>query len=348
MKILFHFGHPAHFHLFKNVINKLLKADHDPHILIKEKDVLKRLLDDGGFQYANILPEGKSHGKTGLVIDLLRRGRRILRYCKEHRPDLLIGTSADISYVGKMLGVPAVNVNEDDASVIPLHAWIAYPWATAIISPDSCNNGRWQKKTITYAGYHELAYLHPELFNPDKKIVEQYVSLQRPYFVLRFANLHAHHDVGIKGITDEIALKLIEKLKFHGNVLITSERELSEDLEPFRLPVNPSDMHHLLAFAKIVIGDSQTMAAEAGVLGTPFIRFNDFVGRIGYLKELEEIYKLGFGIPSDQSDRLLQKAEELASDKNVTNKFQERRNVMLSEKINVADFLYNYINNIKS
>ena len=55
-------------------------------------------------------------------------------------------------------------------------------------------------------------------------------------------------------------------------------------------------MHHIMAFAKMYIGDSQTMAAEAGVLGTPFVRFNDFVGRIGYLRELEDVYNLGYGV----------------------------------------------------
>ena len=55
-------------------------------------------------------------------------------------------------------------------------------------------------------------------------------------------------------------------------------------------------MHHVMAFASLYIGDSQTMAAEAGVLGVPFVRFNDFVGRIGYLRELEDVYQLGFGV----------------------------------------------------
>lgn len=30
------------------------------------------------------------------------------------------------------------------------------------------------------------------------------------------------------------------------------------------------------------------MAAEATILGTPSIRFNDFVGKLGYLEELEK------------------------------------------------------------
>ena len=343
MKILFHLGHPAHFHLFKNVIQQLQENGHQTDILIKEKDVLRELLDSAGFAYHNILPEGKSPGRVGMVKDLLKRGRRIISFCKEHRPNLLIGTSADISYVGKFLGIPSINVQEDDASIIPLHAWLAYPWATAILSPDCCDNGRWNKKTTTYAGYHELAYLHPDHFTPNLAVAEKYLGKTDDYFILRFANLHAHHDGGVRGIGNKLATELVNRLKPHGRVFITSERELSAELEPYRLTINPMDIHHLLAFAKAVIGDSQTMSAEAGVLGTPYIRYNDFVGKIGYLNELEEKYKLGYGITPDYPDQLLSKAEELASGNNVKAEIQKRREKMLSVKINVADFLIRFV-----
>lgn len=64
-------------------------------------------------------------------------------------------------------------------------------------------------------------------------------------------------------------------------------------------------IHHAMAFAKMYIGDSQTMAAEAAVLGTPSIRFNDFVGEIGYLEELENTYQLTFGIMTSDRENLL-------------------------------------------
>lgn len=348
MKVLFHLGHPAHFHLFKNVISRLETKDHQTHVLIKEKDVLKTLLNHSGITYQNILTEGKSPGKTGMLKDLFKRGRRIIRYCREHQPDLLIGTSADISYVGKYLNIPAVNVQEDDASVVPLHAWIAYPWATDILSPTSCDNGRWNDKSTKYEGYHELAYLHPDHFLPDRNIVAKYTDPDQSYILLRFASLNAHHDDGVRGLNDKLANQLINSIKAYSQVIITSERELPPDLEPYRLAIDPIDMHHLLTFAKVVIGDSQTMSAEAGVLGTPYIRYNDFVNKIGYLKELEEIYQLGFGITPDYPDQLLDKAKELASDENVSEIFKKRRKKMLSEKINVADFLYDYIINNSS
>ena len=124
-------------------------------------------------------------------------------------------------------------------------------------------------------------------------------------------------------------------------------------------------MHHVMAFASLYIGDSQTMAAEAGVLGVPFVRFNDFVGRIGYLRELEDIYELGYGIhatplaadsPIRRADGLAQpsgvealyeRVEQLgampAEERKAT--FQSRREKMLAEKIDCAKFLTWFIEN---
>lgn len=342
MKVLFHLGHPAHYHLFKNVISKLEKNGHEPLILIKEKDVLRNLLETSGFSFQNILPEGKSKGRTGLVKDLFKRGSRIMRYCKEHQPDILIGTSPDISYVGKFLGIPAINVQEDDAEVVPLHAWIAYPWATQILSPDCCDNGRWQHKTLAYPSYHELAYLHPDNFKPDIDVLKKYLDPEKPFFVLRFVSLNAHHDKGIKGLDDGMAAQLIEILKPFGSIIITSERELKPEVERFRIPVAPSDIHHVLAFAEIVIGDSQTMSAEAGVLGTPYIRFNDFVGKLGYLNELEQKYRLGYGFTPEHSLEMINKVKELVNS-DLQKEFEDKRNKMLKDKINTADFIYDYL-----
>ena len=167
------------------------------------------------------------------------------------------------------------------------------------------------------------------------------------------------HDSGIKGINTEIAERLVEILKPHGQIYITSERPLEPQFEQYRIKINPLDMHHVMAFASLYIGDSQTMAAEAGVLGVPFVRFNDFVGRIGYLRELEDKYELGYGIhatplAADSDIRrndgsvqpsgkeALYKAVELLVAMNPVERrtiFQQRRQKMLSDKIDCAKFL---------
>jgi predicted glycosyltransferase len=140
-------------------------------------------------------------------------------------------------------------------------------------------------------------------------------------------------------------MHLIRILSEYGKPLITSERPLSNDLEQFRLFIEPEEIHHYLGCARFIIGDSQTMSAEAAVLGTPYIRFNDFVGKIGYLEELENKYKLGYGIPTSQTDSLIEKTRELIYETENPLVFKERRELMLKDKSNAADFLFNYIIN---
>ena len=345
MKILFHLGHPAHFHLFKNVIKNLKKNNNDIFILIKKKDVLEDLLKKSNFLFSNILPDGRKDNIIGIAFGQVFQVFRMILFCIKRKPEILIGTSVVISFVGKLLGIPSVNINEDDAEIVPLYAKLAYPMASVILVPKGCSTGKWQNKTINYLSYHELAYLHPNQFTPQKKVVQKYFNPDNKYFIIRFAKLTAHHDKGARGINKIIASKIIKLLKSRGKVFITSERQLEPEFEKYRININPSDIHDVMAFASIYIGDSQTMAAEAGILGVPFIRFNDFVGKISYLDELENKYQLGHGIKTNEVNKLIETLKKLLDQKNCNKFFQERRMSMLKEKIDYAKFLTWFIEN---
>ena len=345
MKYLFHLGHPAHFHLFKNVIAELKVKGNQIFILIKKKDVLENLLIESGLEFENILPEGRKDSFLFIGIGLLKQDLSIYKYCRKHRPDLLIGSSTSITHVGKVLHIPSIVLGEDDTAIVPIFAKLSYPFATTILSPDVCNNGKWDDISIKYNGYHELAYLHPNHFVPDKKIAKNYIDISKPYFLIRFAKLDAHHDTGISGINDNLALQIIKTLQPFGNVYITSEREFNNELESFRLNVMPTDIHHVMAYTTLYIGDSQTMAAEAGVLGIPFIRFNDFVGKIGYLNDLENKYKLGYGVKSDNEKLLFKTINKLLQKKEIKKEWQIKKEFMLTKKIDVAKFMTWFIEN---
>jgi len=345
MKILFYLGHPAHFHLFKNVIFNLGNKGNEITVLIKKKDILEDLLQRSGIKYLNILPEGRKDNKAGIALGMLKRDWRLFGFCIRNRPDLMLGTSTEIGHVGTLLRIPTINVNEDDADVVPLYSKISYPWSKHILSPVVCNNGKWERKSLKYEGYHELAYLHPGNFTPDPEIVKSYFPVDKTYFLIRFAMLTAHHDAGIRGITNELAMRIIKILEPNGSVYITSERPLEPEFEKYRMKIDPLDIHHIMAFASIYIGDSQTMAAESGVLGVPFIRFNDFVGRIGYLNELENKYQLGYGISPSEPDKLLEIINSLVRMENCAEIFRERLKDMLKEKINLAAFIVWLIEN---
>lgn len=343
MNILFYLGHPAHFHLFKNVI-QILSSRNKISVLTKKKDILDELLNKSGFVYNNILPEGRKDTKFHIAAGLLKRDYRMLKYCFRDKPDIMLGTSPEICHVGKLLHIPSVNVNEDDASAVPLYAKMCYPFASDILTPDSCDNGKWNDKSTKYSSYHELAYLHPNVFLADEKVIEKY-NIKRPYYILRFSGLNAYHDAGVKGIDKELSLGIINKLIPKGNIYITSERKLEPDFEQFRLNINPLDIHHVLSFCEMYIGDSQTMAAESAVLGTPSLRFNDFVGKLGYLEELEYKYNLTYGFKTNEPDKLLKKIDELLNFCEIKKIWSENRSKMLHEKIDTTKFFVWFIEN---
>ena len=342
MNILIQLSHPAHFHLYKNVAQNFMRDGHKVFILIKTKDILEDLLKQSGLPYYNILKEAHRKSKFGMLWDMLVRDWRILRFVKKHKIDLLTGSTVEVAQVGWLTRKYRVNTGEDDMNVVPLFPKMAGPFMGTILSPRVCNNYSLEPYSVKYESYHELAYLHPNHFQADKNVVEKYFSADTPFFILRFSSLNAYHDAGIQGINTEIAQHLIDILKPHGRIYITSERELEPQFEPYRIKINTLDMHHVMAFSTLYIGDSQTMAAEAAVLGVPFVRFNDFVGRIGYLNELEDVYQLGFGIKASEegaADKMYKVVEEILSMPNLKEKWESRRQKMLSEKIDYAQFL---------
>ena len=339
MNVLIQLSHPAHFHLYKNVARNLINDGNKVFILIKTKDILEDLLKAAGLPYHNILNKAHRKSKLGVLSDMLVRDAKIAAFCLSHKIDLLTGSTPEAAHISWLLGKHSVTCGEDDMAVVPAFAKVAGPFIQTLLSPVVCDNTPLEGKSVKYASYHELAYLHPNHFTPDRSVVEKYFPADTTYFIIRFAKLNAHHDKGVKGINTRIAQKLIDILKPHGRIYITSERELEPQFEQYRIKINPLDMHHVMAFSDLYIGDSQTMAAEAGVLGVPFVRFNDFVGRIGYLRELEDFYHLGYGIRTDDVEKLYEVVESLVKMQDKKTVFQQRRQKMLDDKIDYAKFL---------
>ena len=367
MNILVELVHPAHFYYYRDTIANLKRDGHKVIVAIVTKDVLEDVVRAAGVEYVNICPvPHKNKGKIGVLYDMILRDWRMLRLALRHRVDVITGSTIETAHIGWLLRKPNINIGEDDAAVVGKYIRGIAPFVGVRLTPDCTDNGVIEPKSVHFPGYYKTAYLRPGYFSPSREVVAGYgIEVDKPYFLIRFSSLNAHHDVGIKGINTEIAQRLVDMLKPHGRIYITSERPLEPQFEQYRIKINPLDMHHVMAFASLYIGDSQTMAAEAGVLGVPFVRFNDFVGRIGYLRELEDVYQLGYGIhasvltgdspirkddgslqPSG-TDALYQAVEQLVAMDATERRalYLQRRQKMLSDKIDCAKFLTYFIEN---
>jgi len=344
-KYLFLISHPAHFHMFKYAMERLKNNENEIVAVIRPKDVLEELCKESGLKYIKVNERRETKSMFSLGVSLLSRVIDVWKIVKKEKPDLLIGSDGVLSYVGFLRRIPSFEFFEDDVAVIKLYAAMFFPFYTNLVSPAVTDAGKWKSKQITYAGYQKLAYLHPKYFVADEKILSKYDLKANTYFILRFSNLCAHHDVGIGGFTMEDILKVIEILKPHGEIYITSEKKLDERLEAYRLQINPSDMHQVLAFSNMLIGDSQSMSVESAMLGIPSVRFSDFAGRISVLEELEHKYGLTYGVKTSEPERMYATIEELLAVPDLKNEFQQRRQKMLSEKIDVTAFFVWFIEN---
>lgn len=346
MRVLFDIGHPAHVHLFRYVIGKLRDRGDECAVAAREKDVALRLLEGHGIPYKVLAPVRR--GMLGQLRELFARERALLSLGRQFKPDLIVGTSVNAARVAKYLRAKSVIVNEDDARAVPLFRWLAYPLATAIVTPQCLAFERYGRRHWTYPSYHELFYLHPNRFTPNGAIRGALgMSDGEPFAIIRLSALEAHHDKGERGIGEVIVLRVVEMVGSDMRVFISGEKSLTPTLEPYRFPIAPEHMHDALAFAEFFLGDSQTMTAEAAVLGTPAFRINTFVGRISYLHELEE-FGLAFGFrPGDERDLVARLAEMLkATDRKA--EFERKHHEMLEARIDPLDWFVRTLDRVRN
>ncbi len=339
MKFAFYFGHPAQFLFVRETIKQLHDRGHQTLLLIKKKDVLEKLIEESGMECINILPEERKNTRIATIQSLLKRNRIMFPILKKFNPDLLVSSDASFAHLGKIMRIPRITILEDDYEVIKPLARLTYPFTSSILCPNVCDVGKWTEKKIGYDGFMKLGYLHPNVFTPDKEIPDEY-GMKGDYAIIRLSQLAAYHDVDLQGISADFLQKLIDKLEAADiRPYITSEGDLPEQFEAYKLKIHVLDMHHILAQSSLLISDSQSMSVEAAMLGVPSLRYSDLSGKISVLEELEQSYKLTFGFRSDNQLGLVNKLDLILSKDDFKREFQNRRNVMLRDKIDVTSFL---------
>lgn len=345
-KVLVYIGHPAQYHFIKYTIRNLRNDGNKVKVLIKTKDILEQLLQEDNLEYTNIQKTIRKNTRWGILSASLKRTWAVYREARIFNADILIGSDSSIAQAGWLLRKTAITTLEDDVEIVMNLARLTYPFTTCILVPTVCRVGKWEKKKIGYEGYMKLAYLHPNYFEPDKSIVEKY-GIDAKFVLLRLAKLSAHHDAGIKGLNSKLVDNIISIANEKGyKVYISSESEIDERLKPYQLRIRHTDIHHLMSYASLLISDSQSMSVEAAMLGTPNLRFSDFTGRISVLEELEHKYGLTTGIKTNEPKRLIDEVTRILSD-NVIEEYKSRRQMMLSEKIDVTEFLTGFIEDYK-
>jgi len=338
VRLLFDLGHPAHFHLFKNAIVELRAGGHDVVIFAREKDCLPELLEKTGWHYH--MPCRKRGGQLRLGLEAVGIFARAVAMGLARPFDLMIGTSFVIGPASRITGATSLVFSENDAAHVPLFVKLAYTSGHYVVTPRCLQSDLNRAKHLTYRGYQELAYLHPNRFRPDPGIrAELGLGEDEKYFLIRKAAYTAFHDVGHTGLAGKQLQMLIDRLARHGRVFLSIEADLPGELQSCRLPTPADRMLDVLAFADMVVADSATVTIEAGVLGTPAAWCSTFVGDLAILKELEHKYGLIAGYRPEDFDGLVARIDEWLMTPNLKDRWQQRRSRMLGECVDLTAWI---------
>ncbi len=346
MKLLIDIVHPAHVHFYRPLINELEEQGAEVAVVSRTKDVTNDLLEHWSIPHTSIGTAGAKN-RAGMAMELISRDRALLQIARRFRPDLILTRSPAGVQISRLVGATGV-FDTDDGRAAGIHYRAAAPFAHVITTPWVLGEDL-GKRQRTYRGYKASAYLHPDRFAPDPGVRDDLgVGADERYFLVRFSAMTASHDKHESGLSPETKRNVIDELRERGRVFVSDEGSLPADLAELALPIPPTRFHDALAFADLAVGDSQTVAAEAGLLGTPAVRASSFTGRLGYLNHLESQYGLVRSFRPDEDDDFLGAVIEIADDPDACAAWAARRAEMLDDTVDVTAWYLDLVRELAS
>jgi len=333
MKFIFDINHPAHVHFFRHPLRILQQRGHAIIVTSRAKEMAVPLLDELGIEHV-ILSTQKAGGLLALGLELVQRDAALYRVARRCRPDAMAAIGGTfIAHVGFLTRTPSLVFYDTENA--KLQNAITYPFASRVIVP-RCYQAWVPANHLRYAGYHELSYLHPTRFVASREIaVHNGLDLQRDNFLIRTVSWQANHDVGETGWTEKLLTQLVAFLSVRGKVHISSEAPLPRSLAAHAYRGKVSEAHHVMAWCRLFIGESATMASESAVLGVPAI-YAAKTGR-GYTDEEESRYGLVTNIRKLEWDGLRTAIERMLGEPH--EHWRRQRAQLLAETIDVAAFV---------
>jgi predicted glycosyltransferase len=332
MDILITIQHPAHVHFFKHAIDEFEARGHDVHVRALDKDVALSLLDEYDIDYKVVGSRGGS--LAHVALSTLTIEYRLYREAKAIEPDVITAIGGfEAAHVAQLVGAKCVVFTDTEHAT--LSNTLTFPFADEVATPD-CYHDDAGSNHYRYPSYHELAYLHPDRFDPDPSALDGLpVDADDTYAVLRLVSWGAAHDVGDEGL-DSLAA-LVERLEAAGaEVLVSAEDDaLPPELEGYGLELEPHLIHHVLAYADLFVGESGTMASESAVLGTPSVYVHS--ANPGLMRDLAS-FDLLFGFHGERrNERAANQAVDILQSPDID--WDERRQALLDERVDATDVI---------
>lgn len=330
--ILIDLCHPGDVHLFRRAGQAWQNQGHRVIYASLDRETNAYLLKHYDLPHRIIWR--RRPGKLALLAELLLRPWPLLRLIRQVKADLVVSFgSMTVAFAAWLLGKPTITFTDTEHAT-EQHA-LFKPFSTLIVTPD-VYRGDFGAKHVRYRAYHELFYLHPDEFTPDRTQLHSLgLTGDEPFFVVRFVAWGATHDIGEHGLSLDEKRDLLRLLSSRGRVLLSVEGgRVDPEFASMVTTFPPEKVHHLLAFAQLYVGEGATMASEAAVLGTPAVYINTLT--MGYVQD-EGRYGLLHHFASGRD--ALGTIRDLLATPDLKQRYALLRTRLLADKINPTPWL---------
>ena len=343
MKIAVFVNTQAEVHFYKNIIAELERDGNQVFVLARNCGGTTDLLNELNVPFFRFSspPGSESKKSTSLPHDVVNA----FRYLKEKNVNLTTGYGTYNTFTACLLKVPDVAFSDCEATTnAERYALfkLTYQFTDVFVTPSSFKRVLGSKH-FKVESYKELAYLHPNYYTPDPSIFDALdIPRSHDYSVLRFNDFEGPHSPGVSGLADVDKIALVKELSDYGEVFVSSERDAPEALQEYVLDLPKHRIHDVLSYASLFITDTQTMATEAALLGTPTIRVSPLMGDCDpVFIELERDFHLLFNLKT--SSEVAAKAIQLIKNPRVKEDWQKKRDRLLNKKLDMTALMVSLI-----
>lgn len=305
--------HPTEFHFSYGIIIKLIENGHKVIITARNEEILIELLKNTNFEYT--LLSKKSKNFLGLAYELIFRSSKLAKISRKEKIDCYFGMSAISTILANLFRKkPIIYFTENEE--MGLKTRIVLKNVSKLFTPIYYNKNL-GKKHEKFNSLIQLSYLHPKYFTPDKKIINKYLKLdvdRDKYFLLRFCDWKASHDLKEKGFSKKTKFKLVDFLQKFGKVFILDESN-DHDFLQYKPNFPRHLIFHILAFSSLTIAETTSVAIESGLLCVPVVRCSTLVNtRKGGAAIFEEMEKNNLIYNFSDENEAYQKVEKIVKE----------------------------------
>ncbi|MGA9141522.1 MAG: hypothetical protein WBZ29_14955 [Methanocella sp.] len=346
MRVCISVNDSAQVHFWKNVIKGLQSDGHQVFVCARDFGESSALLREMNIPFFPAIGDPGYGVRRYLSMPI--QVASMYRHLRDKGIDVIAGFGIFNTFAGLLLRRPDITFIDAEPGVYtPLYKYsflLSILFVDALVTP-SCLKEQLGRKHIRVDSYKELAYLHPNHFQPNEDIYDLLgIPRGTDYAILRFNSFEAGHDIGVWGFSPEERIRLVRELEKHARVFISTEGKIPDEIKANIIDIPRYRIHDALYYAKLMVTDSSTMGIEAAVLGTPVVRASSFVKNdFGLMLELGKTYDILLSYLD--TGEAIDKAVELIRRPDVKQEWAAKRERLLKDKIDMAAYMVWFIEN---